>query len=176
MDPAIDSRWTRYRDMLTAMEYAAKEIHEETYWRAESRNYTARRGTTWLLYYVFRYVPRIPQSLTTFLADAINRERIAAEFMKAPDNCAGAVKLPHPLGGSFAFLLTREKLQWLRAERERIVDGLRGVPPEEALVWVTRHYAELPSCPLPMQLASRLEYVVPQTGFVERLWANERIA
>ena len=100
------SLWKSYVDLVTAMEYARREITGAAYAGADSRPYQQGRSTTWLRYASFRFEPVLPAELDQFLHDAFNRDAVIAEFLQQPGQWAAVAKIELPLTGTMAYLLT----------------------------------------------------------------------
>lgn len=156
-DPAPGSTWSTMRDMLTAMEYARRETLGEPYWQSTARGYRPNRGTTWLTYVTFRFEPSVPDVLSNFLADATNREDVLATYLLDVERWNSCAKIVLPLSGTLAFLLDEAQVNWLRSERERLINILRDASPYEAFGRVEAWRASLPSAPLPLQLLLRFD-------------------
>jgi len=69
-------------------------------------------------------------------------------------------KLPLPLGGTLAFLLSDEQAAWLHRERVEIIAFLRETAPAESFARLEGWRLSRLSCPLPLQLLQRFEYFV----------------
>lgn len=169
VDPSPASEWACMRDMLTAMEYARREIAGEQYWQSAARGYHANLGTTWLKYVTFRFEPLLPPALESFLEDAANREDVVAGYLRETGRWEACVKITLPLGGTLAVLLDQGQLVWLQTERRHLIEALRGATPYEALGRVEAWRAALPSMPLPQQLALRFEVFLPTTSLAAHL-------
>ncbi|MBJ6146310.1 DEAD/DEAH box helicase [Hymenobacter sp. BT559] len=157
VDICPGSMWLGMRDMLTAMEYARRELDGIAYAGAPNRNYQPHKGTTWLTYVTFRYAPTLPQGLQDFIQDTVNSEVIAVQYTENVPYWHACVKTELPIGGALAFLLNAEQLAWLEQERGRVLTLLSGTPPHEAFARLEAWRTELPYCPLPLQLVLRFE-------------------
>ncbi len=174
VNPRPGSVWTCFRDMLTAMEYARRELLGEYYVGDANRGYLPNKGTTWLTYVTFRYGPTIPQALEAFLADAVNREDIIAQYSTARDRWAACVKIDLPLGATLAFLLEQLQVDWLKQERDRLIQQLRSAPPSDGFSELASWQATLPSCALPLMMVQRFEAFLPEPSFVEHVHELQR--
>ncbi len=170
VNPAAGSRWIRFRDMLSAMEYARREILGVEYAGDTLRSYVPNKGTTWLHYATFRYDPRIPDGLEEFLADAVNRAEVIVTYSAGDREWAGCVKIDLPLGGTLAFLLTTEQLTWLRQEREKVIDALRGAPASQAFTILAAWALALASCPLPNVLVQQFHAFLKESTLAGHLY------
>jgi hypothetical protein len=148
-DPSPTSMWKRYIDMLHGMTYAQREITGEYYDAARYRPFTPALGTTWLRYITFRYTPALPQGLEEFLADAANREEIAAKYLNLPHDYALAIKIPFPLAGTYAFLFDAQHAQWFEAQRDALRSRLHECSPYEAFDAVASWQRALDAIPVP---------------------------
>jgi superfamily II DNA or RNA helicase len=155
-DPAPSGEWKQYKDMLWGMSYAHREITGEAYDAASARPYDPAIGTTWLRYITFRYEPGMPSALDAFLADAINREEIAAEHQRSPQNFTLAIKVPLPLAGSIAFLLDEHQAAWLSSQRSDLRARLEDAPHESFGVLADWRYS-LPYSPLSPLLVDQFD-------------------
>jgi len=159
VDPRRGSPWKESIDLLGAMRYARAETSGRPYDGERHRGYEAHpyRGTTWLKYLSFAYAPALPESLEAFLADALNKTAVAAEYMGRPAIWSLAVKLPLPLGGTWAYLLDGDQAGWVVGQCADLADLLRTTDPGDAFGTVDLWRHRLGSIPVPYALAHRLE-------------------
>lgn len=169
VDPRPGSLWMCMRDMLTAMEYAHRELNGQAYFAKTSRGYLPNRGTTWLTYVTFRFEPKVPPALEAFLVDAANREEILAQYVTDPNTWVACTKLPLPLGGTLAFLLNGEQAAWRHRERMDVIAFLRETAPADSFARLEGWRLSRLSCPLPLQLVQRFEFFVAESALTEHL-------
>jgi superfamily II DNA or RNA helicase len=123
-DSRRGSRWKGYLDMLEAMDAARKEIKHDRSGVGSRRNYQPQTGTSWLKYYTFEYRPDLPEDLKDFLGDAINQGEVTQRYLKDQDRWAMVLKVPLPLTGTKAFLLSPDEAEWFTNEREELIEAL----------------------------------------------------
>jgi hypothetical protein len=128
-DTRAGSLWKSYVDLITAMEYARRELAGTPYAAASSRPYQRRRSTTWLRYVSFNFRPTIPPALSEFLGDAVNRDQIVAHFIEQPLAWAAAIKIELPLAGTFAYLFSDGQAAWWEKQRQELVVLLKEAAP-----------------------------------------------
>lgn len=170
VNPRPGSRWSCFRDMLSAMEYARREIRGEEYAGDTFRGYVPNRGTTWLHYVTFRYDPRIPAGLDEFLADAVNRGEILVAYPSADHQWAACVKIELPLGGTLAFLLTPAQVSWLKQQREDVIEMLRDAPAAQGFSILAKWAFALAACPLPTVLVHRFDAFLRESTLASHLY------
>lgn len=176
VNPAAGSRWTCFRDMLSAMEYARREILGVEYTGDILRGYVPNKGTTWLHYATFRYDPRIPDGLEEFLADAVNRAEVIVAYSAGDQQWAACVKIDLPLGGTLAFLLSAEQLAWLRRERENLINALRGALASQAFSILATWSLGLSSSPLPTVLVQQFHAFLRESMLAGHLYEFVAVA
>jgi superfamily II DNA or RNA helicase len=164
-DPTPDSQWKRYMDMLHSMSYARREIDDDDYDGAGSRDFTPAKGTTWLQYTSFRYEPAIPGALGEFLNDAVNRDDVAAQYLAARSSYQLAVKIPLPLAGTLAFVLTAEQAEWLSQHRTSVRERLVGVDPIESLSVLGEWARSLNTSPIPLVLLEHFDRLIREEDY-----------
>lgn len=164
-DHQSGSLWKSYVDLVTAMEYARREISQTPYAGQASRPYRASRGTTWLRYVTLTFAPTVPPELDTFLEDAINRDEVITRYLSNRDVWGGAIRVELPLAASQAFLLSADQAEWLLGTRQTVIDRLRSVGPEHGFQELTAWRSELDGVPLPLQLIDRIEQFVRPDRF-----------
>jgi hypothetical protein len=166
-NPARGSLYKAYIDLLEGMEYARREINGEDYAGAKSRPYKPRRSTTWLRYYSFTFKPAVPEELQEFLHDAVNADSVIELYQAEPAAAASAVKVPLPLTGSVAFLLSADQDVWLRHERSRLIQALRYSDWQDAFATVQHWRSALPRSPLPQIVLDNVGEFIRHTDFGE---------
>jgi len=155
-DSRAGSVWKSYVDLVTAMEYARREIMGTPYAGQSSRPYRKGLSTTWLRYVTLSFAPTVPAVLDAFLADALNRDQVVAAYLAAPESWAAASKIELPLTGTFALLLGADQATWLEYQRSDIVDRLRNVGPLDALQALDDWAMRLPDAPVPLALVREM--------------------
>jgi hypothetical protein len=160
------SRWKRYVDMLAAMRAAGAERHGGGFADSSARPKNTETGTTWLTYITFEYQPDLPAALDAFLADAINKDAIAADFLGDPDNWALAIKIPLPLSGTVAVLFDRPGGEWVEQERSGVAAELAAGHPRDAFSELATWRSRLgTSSPLPQFAEDRFELLLSDQGW-----------
>ncbi len=155
-DTRAGSLWKSYVDLITAMEYARREIIGTPYAADTSRPYRRGRSTTWLRYVSLRFRPVVPAQLSDFLADAVNREQILTQYIDRPARWAAAIKTELPLAGSYAYLFTAEQAQWWDTERGGVINQLKDVAPAERGGILTNWTTQLHTAPVAPALLSQM--------------------
>ena len=159
LDPSTTpgGRWLCMRDMLTAMEYARREIDGESYVDDANRGYVPKNGTTWLTYVTYRFDPIAPAALKAFLGGAVNANRVLADYVRRPARWRAATKIDLPLGGSVGFILDGAQSDWLLGQRSALVARMRDDDPERGYAQLDRWRQGLPSIPIPHLLVERFD-------------------
>lgn len=168
VNKAAGSLWKSYVDMLEAMEYAYKEIHNEPYSSEGSRGYVPNQGTTWLKYVTLKFEPVLPPELEAFLEDAYNRKAVARDYERNPEAWALAVKVPTPMTGTWAYLLNSEQAEWLLQERDELISHLADVAPEEMFLEAEGWRQGLTQVPVPHRLMANIERLLSRERFERR--------
>jgi superfamily II DNA or RNA helicase len=143
------SQWKGYRDMLDAMDQARKEVLNDSSEAAQRRNYDPSSGTSWLKYYTFEYRPDLPPELDEFLKDAINRDDVAQQYLQSVDDWMKVLKVPLPLTGTKAYLLSEEQAEWFQAQREGLIGTLSESEVGEEFDMLDRWRRTLARIPVP---------------------------
>jgi superfamily II DNA or RNA helicase len=164
-DHRAGSLWKSYVDLVTAMEYARREIRGVPYSGADERDYHANLGTTWLRYETLTFEPAVPALLEEFLLDATNKDELISQFVEQPEQWAAAVRLELPLTGSIAWLLTPEQADWLTGARQELIARLGKVPPEQGFEQVAAWRGALDQTPLALQLIDQIATFVRSDRF-----------
>jgi len=156
------SRWRRYMDMLAAMDAASAEVRDEGHAFASSRPSSTDLGTNWLLYVTLVYEPSLPAELDAFLADAINREAVAQQFLGAPQDSGMAIKVPLPLGGTVATLISSVGRDLVEAERKSLRTRLGSADQRDSFAKIAAWQAGVSAeTPLPQFALDRFERFLP---------------
>ncbi len=150
------SLWKSYVDLIAAIEYARREIHRIPYAGREERNYRASHGTTWLRYVTFVFEPAVPDRLQQFLADAVNKDELIAQYLDEPGSWAVAMRMDLPLSASIAWLLSAEQAEWLAQARQELVANLSKVAPERGFEQVAAWREALEYAPVPLALIDHI--------------------
>jgi hypothetical protein len=160
------TRWKRYVDMLAAMRAAGAERRGGGFADSSGRPKNTEKGTTWLTYITFEYQPDLPVALESFLADAINRDAIATDFLADPQNQAMVIKIPLPLSGTVAVLLDRSGSEWVKQERQRLATALAAGDPRTAFSDIATWRSRLDSSSsLPQFAEDRFELLISEEGW-----------
>lgn len=160
-DLNFGSRWLELTGLLTAAYFAKREVHGPSpIDTMGSRPFKAHGATTWLRYASFTFQPAVPPALSTFLQDCHNSAHIEAAYLEAPLQYAMAVKVPLPLAGSEAFLLSASASTELTTALTDMRQRLSQASPAEqfgalASFLVSSHYLQLPS-----RLLHRSEFLI----------------
>jgi hypothetical protein len=165
VDSKGNSYWTCMRDMLSAMDYARRELLDEHYLGDSARGYSANKGTTWLTYVTFHFSPKVPAALSEFLADCVNRDETLTEYSMVPERWRAVTKLDLPLGASLAFLLDQNQFSWLENERAYLINLLREAAPRDTFGCLAAWRLTRASVPLPLLIADRIETFLTYTSF-----------
>jgi hypothetical protein len=164
-DRRTGSAWKSYVDLITAMEYARREIERVPYAGQERRHYRLNRGTTWLRYVTLTFAPAVPRELDQFLGDAINREQVIAHYLGDRDRWAVALRVELPLTASRAFLLSADEADWFTHARQTLVDRLREAPPDRGFDEIAAWRNGLETVPLPMRLIDQFAQLLRADRF-----------
>lgn len=126
-DLSLASMWTSMMKILTASYFAREEVYGSQPMAKASRPMKSSQGpTTWLRYVTFHFRPELASELTDFLVDCYNRKKIIANYIDFPDRFSIAVKIPLPLDGHEAWLLTPDETRdfetCIKALREKLLD------------------------------------------------------
>jgi superfamily II DNA or RNA helicase len=160
------SRWKRYVDMLAAMRAAGAERRGGGFADSAARPQTAETGTTWLTHITFSYRPDLPADLDAFLADAINRDAVATEFLSDPASWALAIKVPLPLKGTMALILDDHGSEWIGQQRKLLRTNLSNTQAIESFATVAAWRAQLGvGTPLPRFIEDRMERLLSDAGW-----------
>jgi hypothetical protein len=162
LDASWGSEWKSYMDMLSAMEYAKKEIERVPFEGAANRPYLPSLGTSWLKYCSFEYAPSLPPELEDFLRDAVNRNEVARAYLAGLDVWKMSVKVPLPLAGTLAFLLDGDQVSWLEIQRDALLERLAVAIGASAFGELLRWRSELSLTPVPMVVVDRMEYFLTE--------------
>jgi len=162
------SLWRSYVDLVTAMEYARREIDRVPYAGAEERDYHRNRGTTWLKYVTLQFDPAVPEALHAFLVDAVNKEGLIASYLEDPTAWAAAVRIELPLSGSLAWLLDAEQTEWLRSARVDLAARLSDVAPERGFEQIAAWRRDLDRAPIPQLLVDEISRFLRAERFADQ--------
>jgi superfamily II DNA or RNA helicase len=167
LDFSEGSEWRLYMDMLTSMYFAQKEIFEEGSMGPHGigRPFLLHGATTWLRYVTFNYRPTIPSSLSSFLRDCYNRDKVIATYQQNKESFALALKVPLPLGICEAHLLSADHASSFRKVIEELRHLLLETEPAKQFATLASYTAVLPAIPIPSVVLARLERYVPEADF-----------
>jgi hypothetical protein len=99
---------------------------------------------------------QVPSALVSFLADAINRDEMTAQYLRLGVSVKLAVKVPLPLEGAVAFLLDEEQAEWMSTQRAILRARLEEAP-DESFGAMAEWYYTLPAVPLPQLVVQRFD-------------------
>ncbi|WP_081063213.1 DEAD/DEAH box helicase [Burkholderia stagnalis] len=155
------SRWLEMTHLLTAAYFAKREVHgPSSIDVAGKRPYKTNGATSWLTYVTLHFRPAIPQVLSGFLRDCHNAEEIEAQYLRSPLDAAMAIKVPLPLAGSEAHLLSEPASKDLVAMLDELRQTLMQVTPAGQFGALAAFLASASSTPLPPRLHRRIEFLV----------------
>lgn len=175
-DQRSGSLWKSYVDLIAAMEYSRRELQRIPYAAQAARGYKENLGSTWLRYVTLSFVPVIPVELEHFLADAVNRDSVIAQFLDTPETWAAAAKVELPLTASLAYLLTEAEASWVLAERGVLIGQLRDHAAEDGFEAIAAWRSALPAAPLPLRLVDHVAQILRPDRFEAQYLALEPAA
>ncbi|KQM98018.1 DEAD/DEAH box helicase [Sphingomonas sp. Leaf25] len=151
-------------EVMGALGFALDETDDRPGAALGNRDYHKHAATTFLRYAISHYRNRVPRALEAFLADCHNGASIAAFYAEDPAWAALAMKVPMPIGGFEARLLSGDDatifVEWL----DTLADALRAVEPARQLSRITVLRSEIPSPPLPPLHLDRTEGMIAEAG------------
>jgi superfamily II DNA or RNA helicase len=167
-DLAEGSPWRQLTSLLIASHFAKKEV----YGTAEdsppgTRPLRNNGATTWLKYVTFKYRPRIPALLASFLGDCHNQPTLEEQYLTDPEAWMVAVKVPLPLGGSEGFLLSPTSAHALHSMLEILRLELVSCTPSQQ-VGVLASFIANSAVNLPNRLLFRLEFLLSTQRAVDQ--------
>jgi hypothetical protein len=130
-----------------------------------SRPYSPTGPTTWLKYVTFHYRPGLPPDLEAFLADCFNRDAVAGDWPAAAGREAVVVKLPLPLAGFEAVLLSGDAAAAFRTLCEAGRAKLALVAPADQLQAFLSWRAGLQGHAIPWRVLDKLDRFLPPPEF-----------
>ncbi|RWO83197.1 MAG: hypothetical protein EOS18_06295 [Mesorhizobium sp.] len=163
------SSWRSYVDLVQSMEYARRELTHVQYAGASSRPYSKPVGTTWLRYVTFTYSPSVPHELEAFLADAVNRAELLAEYEANSQAWQMSVKLELPMAGTIAYLLSDEQAKWFEETRNAVVDHCAPIEPVRTIEAVEQYCRELDSSPVSLRIVLELRQLLRPDRFAAQV-------
>jgi superfamily II DNA or RNA helicase len=166
-DSETGSVWRGLVGLLTAAYCAKCEVHGPGIAVADRRPFARSQATSWLKYVNFLHRPVVPAALATFLADCHNREAIGTAYAASPGEVSALVKVPLPLGGAEAFLLTAQSESDLDELLAQLRDQLSATVPEHQVATLVGFLAGV-SLPLSARLLQRLEFLLQPESATER--------
>lgn len=161
-DLGTGSLWKSYGSLISAMEFARREIKGIHYHADDKRGYLAGRATTWLKYVTFQYRPTVPQVLADFLADAYNRDELFGSYTANPERWALALRVELPLAGSQGLLLDVTQAAWFTAHHNRLVEQLRTAQRSESLEVVATWRSTLDAAVVPIRVLDNFSQFLRQ--------------
>ncbi|MGV3527186.1 MAG: DEAD/DEAH box helicase [Candidatus Sericytochromatia bacterium] len=159
-DNHTGSLWKSYVDLISAMEYARREINGVNYAGDAGRPFQRGLSTTWLRYVTFKYSAEVPQKLELFLGDVQNKDEIIIQYLTSTKNWASILKLEMPLIGTWAYLLNESQDLWFNHEVERLQSRLQTILGERSFDEVNSWRSSLPSCPIPYRIVQKIDQVI----------------
>jgi superfamily II DNA or RNA helicase len=160
-DSRPDSSWKSYMDLVNAASYARDEISGYINPGSSHRSFTPGTHTSWLRYITFNFRPEIPPHLSDFLADAVNRHELFAQYIARSENWAAAVRLHLPLGGFAGYLLDRFQLGSFVEVRASLSEQLSTVEPMDQFAGVAAWRTQQMRVEFPLAIFDRLEVFMP---------------
>lgn len=168
-DQRDGTHWSSLMNLLTASYFAAQEIHRDgrLHPHGSRRPFHLNGPTTWLRYVTFEMDSGIPAALEAFLQPCENRSTIARDYLAAPNEYPFFLRLPLPMGRSWAYALRaleRDAFLALLDEARKRLAGCSG----------PKQFSELAafltgvSVPLPAHLVQRVELVIEPQLFRDR--------
>jgi hypothetical protein len=151
-------------EVLGALGFALDETDDRPGAALGNRNYCKNAATTFLRYAISHYRNRIPMALEVFLSDCHNAASIAAAYTEDPAWAALAMKVPIPIGGFEARLLSHDDAEVFVEWLDTLADALRAVEPSRQLSRLTVLRSEIPSPPLPPLHLDRTEGMIAEAG------------
>ncbi|HEX4694478.1 DEAD/DEAH box helicase [Sphingomonas sp.] len=151
-------------EVIGALGFALDEVDDKLGPAFALRNYAKHGATTFLRYVISRYHDSVPPELTAFLADCHNGLSIAATYSEDPEEMTLAIKVPLPIGGFEARLLSTEEADLLIDWLDTLASVLRGVEPARQLARLTTLRSEIPAPPLPPLHLDRTEAMIAEAG------------
>ncbi|MDO6387905.1 DEAD/DEAH box helicase [Uliginosibacterium sp. 31-12] len=169
-DLRVGSRWLELTGLLTASYFAKREVHGPSpIDTMGSRPFKPHGATTWLRYVSFSFRPAVPHALSEFLRDCHNASQIEAAYLETPLQYATAVKVPLPLTGSEAFLLTASATADLTESLNELRQKLAQAAPAEQFGALASHLVSSSSSHLPARLLHRSEFLADPTARAARV-------
>jgi superfamily II DNA or RNA helicase len=173
-DHRLGSLWKSYVDLITAVEYARREINRIQFAGDGARGYRESRGTTWLKYVTLTFEPVVPVALQEFLADATNKDILIASYLQDPARWRSVVRLELPLAGSLAWLLTADQTAWLQGAREQLIALLGNAAPENGFSEIGSWRSRLDCTPVPQPLVDQIARLIRAEHFATQHLALAR--
>lgn len=171
-DLTAGSRWLELTGLLTAAYFAKREVHGPApIDTMGSRPFKPHGATTWLRYVSFAFRPAVPTALSEFLRDCHNASQIEAAYLEGPLTCAAAVKVPLPLAGAEAFLLTKAATQALSTALTELRQALAQAEPSAQFGALAAFVAGSSCALLPSRLLHRCEFLVDPVNRAARVLA-----
>lgn len=166
------SRWLELTGLLTASYFAKREVHGPSpIDTMGSRPFKSHGATTWLRYVSFTFRPAVPPALSEFLRDCHNAAQIEAVYLETPLHYATAVKVPLPLAGSEAFLLSASATTELTVGLNNLRQKLAQASPAEQFGALASYLASSSHVQIPARLLHRSEFLVDPTARAARALA-----
>ena len=168
-DLSAGSLWRSMMQLLTSCYFAREELFGTLDMARQARPTKTPHGpTTWLRYVAFTFRPQIGTELTAFLADCYNREAVIAAYLDHPGSYSMAIKLPLPLAGHEAWLLSQDEV----AAFEGCLESLRGLlsdtPPADQFGALAGYLAGADHRGLPARILMRAEAFLAAEAYEAR--------
>lgn len=168
-DLSSGSLWRSMMQVLTSCYFAREELFGTLDMARQARPTKTPHGpTTWLRYVAFTFRPQIGTELTAFLADCYNREVVVAAYLDHPDSYAMAIKLPLPLVGHEAWLLSRDQVAAFEGCLKALRDLLFDTPPADQFSAFAGYLAGADHCGLPTRILMRVEAFLAAEAYEAR--------
>jgi len=169
-DLTTGSRWLELTGLVTAAYFAKREVHGPApIDTMGSRPFKPHGATTWLRYVTFAFRPAVPMALSEFLRDCHNASQIESAYLEGPLNYAAAVKVPLPLAGAEAFLLTQAATHALGATLTELRQELAQAEPSAQFGTLAAFVASSSCALLPARLLHRTEFLIDPANRATRV-------
>jgi superfamily II DNA or RNA helicase len=171
-DLSAGSAWRSMMHILTSCYFAREELFGTLDMARQARPTKTPHGpTTWLRYVAFTFRPQIGTELTAFLADCYNREAVIAAYLDHPGSHAMAIKLPLPLAGHEAWLLSQNQLMAFEGCLAALRDLLSNTPPADRFGALAGYLAGADHSELPTRILLRAEAFLATEAYETRTFA-----
>ena len=169
-DLSPGSLWSSMMEILTSSYLAREEIYGSNPMANVSRPSKGRQGpTTWLHYVTFNFRPHLAPELSDFLADCYNRPSVTAAYLDDTARYGLAIKIPLPLTGHEAWLLTHDEAAAFEVGVRTLVGELQQREPGEQVGALASYLASADHRGLPARIFLRIEAFLGDERFEARV-------